>query len=104
MVDTPEGFYIDYSSLDDFQRKIIDGDNDKSMMVKGNAGTGKSLIALHKARQIAALGKTYLIVVYTKTLKQYFADGLKTLGLTNVFYYKEFERGWRGKWKWNEGR
>lgn len=88
----PEGFYIDYSELSPFQKKIIEANNDKSMVVKGDAGTGKSLIALHKAKQVAALGKTYMIVVYTKTLKQYFADGLEALDLKYVYYYKEWKK------------
>ncbi|MBR2199922.1 MAG: ATP-binding domain-containing protein [Bacteroidales bacterium] len=81
-----EDFYIDYSKLDDFQRQLIDRKNNKSMVVKGSAGSGKSLIALHKAKQLAALG-SYVIVVYTKSLRQYFEDGLKQLELSNVFHY-----------------
>lgn len=72
-------FFIDYSSLDDFQRQLIDRKNNKSMVVSGSAGSGKSLIALHKAKQIAALGEMYTIIVYTKSLRKYFEDGLKIL-------------------------
>lgn len=81
-----EDFYIDYSKLDDFQRQLIDRKNNKSMVVKGTAGSGKSLIALHKAKQLSAMG-TYVIVVYTKSLRRYFEDGLKQLNLSNVFHY-----------------
>lgn len=80
-------FYIDYASLDDFQRQLIDRKNNRSMVVTGTAGSGKSLIALHKAKQIAASGESYTIIVYTKTLRKYFADGLRALGLGNVFHY-----------------
>ena len=54
MADFDSEFFIDYSSLDDFQRQLIDRKNNKSIVVSGSAGSGKSLIALHKAKQIAA--------------------------------------------------
>lgn len=57
MADFDSEFFIDYSSLDDFQRQLINRKNNKSMVVSGSAGSGKSLIALHKAKQIAALVK-----------------------------------------------
>lgn len=82
-------FYIDYSKLDDFQRQLVDKKVNKSMVISGSAGSGKSVIALHKAKQVSTLG-SYAIIVYTKTLKKYFSDGLKKLELSNVFHYK----GW----------
>ncbi len=88
MADVGE-FYIDYSNLDDYQRQLIDRKNNKSMVVKGSAGSGKSLIALHKAKQLSALG-SYAIVVFTKSLREYFHDGLQQLGLSNVYHY----HGW----------
>lgn len=88
-------FFIDYSSLDDFQRQLIDRKNNKSMVVMGSAGSGKSLIARHKAKQIAMLGQSYAIVVYTKTLRKYFADGLKALGLKNVFHWHDWKKNRR---------
>lgn len=60
-------FYIDYSKLDDFQRQLVDKKVNKSMVVTGSAGSGKSVIALHKAKQVSTLG-SYAIIVYTKTL------------------------------------
>lgn len=86
-----EDFYIDYSKLDDFQRQLIDRKNNKSMVVKGSAGSGKSLIALHKAKQLSAMG-SYVIVVYTKTLRRYFEDGLKSLKLQNVYHYHQWRK------------
>lgn len=86
-----EDFYIDYSKLDDFQRQLIDRKNNKSMVVKGTAGSGKSLIALHKAKQLSALG-SYVIVVFTKSLRRYFEDGLKQLNLSNVYHYHDWKK------------
>lgn len=88
-------FFIDYSSLDDFQRQLIDRKNNRSMVVTGSAGSGKSLIALHKAKQIAALGESYTVVVYTKTLRKYFSDGLRKLNLSNVYHYHQWRRNKR---------
>lgn len=90
MADFDSEFFIDYSSLDDFHRQLIDRKNNKSMVVSGSAGSGKSLIALHKAKQIAALGESYTIIVYTKSLRKYFEDGLHKLGLKNVFHYHQW--------------
>lgn len=90
MADFDSEFFIDYSSLDDFHRQLIDRKNNKSMVVSGSAGSGKSLIALHKAKQIAALGESYTIIVYTKSLRKYFEDGLRKLGLKNVFHYHQW--------------
>ena len=42
MADFDSEFFIDYSSLDDFQRQLIDRKNNKSMVVSGSAGSGKS--------------------------------------------------------------
>lgn len=84
-------FYIDYASLDDFERQLIDKKNNRSMVVTGSAGSGKSLIALHKAKQLAATGDSYAIIVYTKTLRKYFEDGLRTLGLQNVSHYHQWK-------------
>lgn len=82
-------FYIDYAKLDDFQRQLVDRKVNKSMVITGSAGSGKSVIALHKAKQVASLG-SYAIIVFTKTLKKYFNDGLKSLSLSNTYHYN----GW----------
>ena len=95
MVELQSEFFIDYSSLDDFQRQLIDRKNNKSMVVMGSAGSGKSLIALHKAKQLASTGNSYTIVVYTKTLRKYFADGLNALGLSNVYHYHQWRNNKR---------
>lgn len=84
-------FFIDYTSLDNFQRQLVDRRVNKSMTVVGAAGSGKSVIALHKAKQLVTLGKRVAIIVFTKTLQKYFADGLKELGLSDkVYSLKEF--------------
>jgi DNA helicase IV len=94
MSDFSSEFFIDRSKLDDFQRQLLNRALNKSMVVTGSAGSGKSLIALHKAKQIASTeGESqYAIVVFTKTLHKYFNDGLRQLGLSNVYLYNDFIR------------
>lgn len=75
-------FYVKDSKLDDYQVKVINKKTDNSYIVKGCAGSGKSILALWKAKQIQEGGKgSYLYVVYTKALRQYMSDGIKQIGL-----------------------
>ena len=85
-------FFIDYSRLDEIQRRLIDRRVNRSMIVVGTAGAGKSLIALHKAKQLATMGEDYAVVVFTKTLRKYFSDGLQELELKSVYRYPDFVR------------
>ena len=45
-------FYIKESELDQYQMQLLLRTLDESMVVSGCAGSGKSVIALHKAKQI----------------------------------------------------
>ena len=77
-----ESWYINESELDDYQTPIIQKKMNSSFVVKGCAGSGKTVLALWKAREIndAELG-TYYIVVYTKALRQFINDGVEVVGL-----------------------
>lgn len=83
-------FYVRDSELDDFQVKVINRRTDNSFIVKGCAGSGKSILALWKAKKIQEdhMG-TYLYIVYTKALRQYMEDGIREVGLesNNVCHY-----------------
>ena len=103
-------FYVKDSELDDYQVKVINKKTDNSYIVKGCAGSGKSILALWKAKQIQEQNKgSYLYVVYTKALKRYMSDGIKQVGLreSNVanfdacFNYGRNDNGEleRGSWK-----
>lgn len=102
-------FYIKDSELDDYQVRVINKKSDKSFIVKGCAGSGKSILALWKAKQIEDEHKgSYLYIVFTKALMQYMADGIHEVGInaSNVinfdacFYWsKENGRLTRGNWK-----
>ena len=72
-----QDFFLKEEELDNFQTQLIQRNINHSMVVSGCAGSGKSLIALWKAKQIHDLGESFYFVVYTKVLKKYFNDGLK---------------------------
>lgn len=79
---------------DDYEYKVLHAVLDKSIIVSGCAGSGKSVLALIKAQRIQKeRGENYKIVVFTKALCKYMNAGRNHLGLKNQFsYYKE--------WKW----
>jgi superfamily I DNA/RNA helicase len=82
------------SELDDDQIKVLNATNDKSCIVAGCAGSGKSVLALIKAQRIQKeKGNNYQIIVYTKALCKYMNAGRTELGLKKEFAYHE-------EWKW----
>lgn len=83
------------SELDEDQIKVLNAVNDKSCIVSGCAGSGKSVLALIKAQRIQReKGDNYQIIVYTKALCNYMNAGRKELGLNNQFDYHYI---WRNK-------
>lgn len=76
------------SELDEDQIKVLMATNDKSCLVSGCAGSGKSVLALIKAQRIQKeKGDNYQIIVFTKALCNYMNAGRETLGLHKDFYY-----------------
>lgn len=101
-------FYVKEEELDDYQVKIINKRTDSSFIVKGCAGSGKSILALWKAKQIQENGNSFLFIIFTKALKQYMKDGIAQIGLSvnNVenynqcFYWSKDGETWKqGNWK-----
>lgn len=79
------------SELDEDQIKVLMATNDKSCLVSGCAGSGKSVLALIKAQRIQKeKGDNYQIIVFTKALCNYMNAGRETLGLHRDFYYSSF--------------
>ena len=69
---------------------------DKSCIVSGCAGSGKSILALIKAQRIQReKGDDYQIIVFTKALCNYMKSGRELLGLRKDFYYHE-------EWRWKK--
>lgn len=79
---------IKESELDDDQIKILTATLNKSCIVEGCAGSGKSVLALIKAQRIQKEeGNNYEIIVFTKALCLYMNSGRLELGLHNEFTY-----------------
>ncbi len=88
-----ESWYINESELDDYQVKIIRRNLHSSFIVKGCAGSGKTVLALWRAKELAEQGNNdYLIIVFTKALKQFIEDGIHTIGVdeSKVLYHWEW--------------
>jgi superfamily I DNA/RNA helicase len=88
-----ESWYINESELDDFQVKIVRRSLNSSFIVKGCAGSGKTVLALWRAKEIAEQGNhDYLIIVFTKALKKFIEDGIHTIGVdeSKVMYHWEW--------------
>jgi len=76
-------FFVNEDELDSYQIQLLQKRIDQSMVVSGCAGSGKSILALWKAKQIQEMldGSTYKFIVFTKALHQYMSDGIKEVGL-----------------------
>lgn len=68
------------SNLDDSQRNIIVHDINSNVIVSGSAGSGKTNLAIHRARLAKGKG-SYAILILTIALKRMVAYGMKALGL-----------------------
>ncbi|GGH71719.1 superfamily I DNA/RNA helicase [Filimonas zeae] len=89
-----ESWYINESELDDYQIRIVRRNLNSSFIVKGCAGSGKTVLALWRAKELAEQGnKDYLVIVFTKALKQFIEDGINTIGIdgAKVLYHWEWE-------------
>nr|WP_315396843.1 3'-5' exonuclease [uncultured Sphingobacterium sp.] len=89
-----ESWYINESELDDYQVRIVRRSLNNSFIVKGCAGSGKTVLALWRAKELSEQGnQDYLIIVFTKALKQFIEDGIKTIGVdgTKVLYHWEWK-------------
>jgi len=64
-------------------------------VIEGSAGSGKTVLALHKAKEIHDLNMgTYLVIVFTNTLKTFIKDGVTSLGLSpdRVCNYNQIDK------------
>lgn len=93
---------LDNLTPDRHQQIIINMSAERTAIVKGIAGSGKSLTLLKKAKQVSTITKSYAIIVYTKSLKQFFVDELAEIGQTqnHVYYFKEWQRSIKPNYKY----
>lgn len=74
--------------VDDAQQDVLERSLDKSCIVRGCAGSGKSVLALIMAQRIQKeKGNDYQVIVYTKSLCRYMNSGRSALGLKKDFTY-----------------
>lgn len=78
---------VDEESMDDDQLDLIDMEVEKSMLITGCAGSGKSVIAMYKAEQIARTGASVILIAYTKSLSAFMREGSDREKLNYSFYH-----------------
>jgi superfamily I DNA/RNA helicase len=87
---------IDASRLDDQQIEVLELASDESKIIKGCAGSGKTVLAVHKADRIRKKQQgSFYILVYTRALRAFIQDGIDELGIPNASVLYEWE--WRRK-------
>jgi len=104
-------FYIKESQLDIQQRNIVNKELAQHLIVTGGAGSGKSVLALWKAKAIQNNKDSVLYVIKTVALTQFMKDGVESVGLrSNVI--RSFNKCFRwtkdddGQWQnlgWSAG-
>ena len=88
-----ESWYLNESEADDYQIQVIRKNLKNSFIVKGCAGSGKTVLAIWRAAELAESGvDDYLVIVFTRALKQFINDGIREVGLdeSKVMYHWEW--------------
>lgn len=86
-------FNVGEDSLDSEQIGLIERELNKSMIVAGCAGSGKSVIAMYKAQQIIDDGGDVILIAYTKSLNRYMQQGKELTNSEKRFFYH---------WQWRD--
>ena len=89
-----EKWLISEEEMDDQQYDIKRIRHNYSYIVEGCAGSGKTVLALWRAKEIQDRKQgTYYVIVFTRALKRFISNGIKEIGLdpNRVLY----------EWEWN---
>jgi superfamily I DNA/RNA helicase len=94
-----EKWLVDPAELDEFQRGIRELSIEDSYIIKGCAGSGKTILALYRAHDIRidaiSKGRTasFTMVVYTKALQSFIRSGIVELGIgpRQVIYSNQWD-------------
>lgn len=81
------GWDVAEESMDDDQIDLIETTDDKSMLVAGCAGSGKSVIAMHKAEQLHKAGHDVILIAFTKSLKNFMRECSRRPGFRFYYHY-----------------
>ena len=78
-------WFIPYPSLDPDQREIVDNLANQKYFINGFAGTGKSVVLVHKLRKIYEDNPNAkcCIISFTHALLEMFKLGIEECGLSN---------------------
>ena len=88
-----QGIDVDEKSIDHDQLDLIEYTNDKSMLVAGCAGSGKSVIAMHKAEHLYSEGKDVILIAYTKSLSGFMGVGKTNASFRFYYHYQWIKKG-----------
>ncbi|KGF43634.1 3'-5' exonuclease [Prevotella melaninogenica] len=86
-------WHVEEESLDDDQLDLIDHTINSSMLVSGCAGSGKSVIAMHKAAQIANMGYSVILIALTKSLTSFMGVGYTSQSYQFYYHYQWKKKG-----------
>jgi superfamily I DNA/RNA helicase len=92
-----ETWWVKPEQLDDDQKKVVELPRDKSYLVMGPPGSGKTNLVLLRANYLVRSGRpNILILVLTRTLREFMVNGSKTYAFadekiqTSLNWGKEF--------------
>jgi superfamily I DNA and RNA helicase len=89
-----KAFNVETESMDDDQLDLIGSNLERSMIVAGCAGSGKSVIAMYKAQQIYDVKGDVILIAYTKSLNRYMQQGKEnTLGAKFLYHWQWVNQG-----------
>jgi DNA helicase IV len=90
-------WFLDENNLDNDQLAVLNLPPNASRIVFGAAGSGKTLLALWRAKAMQNLGisANFSMIVYTKALRRFIDNGISTIGLegTKVVHYQKWNGG-----------
>ncbi len=69
-----------WAALPDAQQQAIAmGDFKGPVLITGPAGSGKTVVALHRARYLASTGHRVFVTTFTRVLRSFLWQSLRTL-------------------------
>lgn len=94
-----EKWLVDPGELDEFQREVFQLDINDDYIIKGCAGSGKTILALYRAQEVhlqASIDGEYpsfTFVVFTKTLTSFIKSGILELGINvnQVIHWEKWD-------------
>ena len=87
----------DFDELDAEQDDILDLPLDASVLISGPPGTGKTVMAIYRARMLQRSGRPTQLLMYGRLLSQYTTAAVDQLGIDGIVstYHSWFPSFWR---------